>query len=776
MVLLALLPSAAVPQPKAQKVPGFRLDGLQAKRIEAPTGTPAQLHWVLPGIPTDQQVIFPDSDVKDRVIAELRKWRTDPARQHSWVVDGTGAWNLLNALNASDLKEKYTFDFAGARDLLNPPRTETSIPSTFELSVLLTKKPEAKIKSIKISVTSATADTAGSEVISLPPQKLADVATALHRPQPTEPEAGILVMLTFSKSDEQAFGRELIQQALAQVALDSAEALRINGWRISSSEPSAATRQLIETTIEQRYEISGGGFESLQWPDPAAHLERSGDTDWNLRIKRVQPVRGALLHVGIGNVTAGAGSIQKLQQKADVITARLIQRYEAELARLRNRVVTRTELEAVTNQVAQFTEIQRTVPVVRDHCTDKEPGCMRPALVLEPVARWNIKTLSLKGDGALSPEEFVTGQFKASGDNLMSFRESESASLGGGPETQKASASLDRQWTPGNAVFGLHGGFNWLNDFSQRLGGLNRILSQTLGPKYEITDWTAGPKTTARWAPALNPMPNRKAQWRPALEAEVGFEFRDTELRDKQLSPARRITPESGSTAAIVASVGPRLRRESFRTDKGGLALIDFSSQFGLRKAFPAADFAFTQWQAALGLTMTFGARRSTDFLLRHRRGLGVTNGPAPLFQLFRLGGTDSVRGIEQGEYVGRYHAFEQSEVGVAIQRLIEVFRPPKPPDTKPAKPDAKPQQALPFNLATTYVKVFYDRGAASNSASAADLVTVSHAAHGYGVAAEVSGLQILKRRASLTIGYGYSPQSFLHGSGMVITGVSIDP
>jgi hypothetical protein len=283
---------------------------------------------------------------------------------------------------------------------------------------------------------------------------------------------------------------------------------------------------------------------------------------------------------------------------------------------------------------------------------------------------------------------------------------------------------------------------------------------------------------TARLAPVLNPTPDRKAQWRPALESEVGFEFRETELRDKLSSPVRRIASESGSTAAIVATVRPRLRRESFRTDKPGLALIDFDTQLGLRKALPAADFVFTQWQASLGITATFGARRSTDFLLRHRRGLGVTNGPAPLFQLFRLGGGDSVRGIEQGEYVGRYHAFEQSEAGVAIPRLIEIFRPPKTPDTHsgPASVDPKPRQSLPFNLATTYIKVFYDRGAVSNTASAADLIAVSHAAHGYGVAAEISGLQILKRRASFTIGYGRSPQSFLHRSGVVITGVSIDP
>jgi hypothetical protein len=108
----------------------------------------------------------------------------------------------------------------------------------------------------------------------------------------------------------------------------------------------------------------------------------------------------------------------------------------------------------------------------------------------------------------------------------------------------------------------------------------------------------------------------------------------------------------------------------------------------------------------------------------------------------------------------------------VAIQRLIEVFRPPKPPHEKTA--NAKPPRAL--NLATTYVKVFYDRGATANTASAANLLAVSHAAHGYGVAAEVSGLPVLKRRASLTIGYGRSPQSLLHRSGMIITGVSIEP
>jgi hypothetical protein len=288
-----------------------------------------------------------------------------------------------------------------------------------------------------------------------------------------------------------------------------------------------------------------------------------------------------------------------------------------------------------------------------------------------------------------------------------------------------------------------------------------------------VTDWILGPKATARFAPPLKPDPKRTGQWRPAVELELGFEFRGTDVRDAGQSPAVRIASQSGNTQAIVGSGRPRLRYDRFRTEGRGISVFDLDAKWLVREALPSGDFSFTQSAVTFGMTSTFGFRRSTDFLLRYRQGFGVSNGQTPLFQLLRLGGADSVRGMEQGEVVGRVMSFNQSEAGVALQPILDLFRHPKPLDPKAPKTAPSP---MPFNLATTYIKLLYDRGFARDSASTADILKISHATHGYGAAVEVAGLMILKRRAALTIGYARSPGSYLHRSGLVITGISIDP
>ncbi len=87
----------------------------------------------------------------------------------------------------------------------------------------------------------------------------------------------------------------------------------------------------------------------------------------------------------------------------------------------------------------------------------------------------------------------------------------------------------------------------------------------------------------------------------------------------------------------------------------------------GMLRAGPAmsSDFDFERYYATVRAQGFAGITGPEDFLFRYVRGIGTGSRAMPLFELFQLGGNNSVRGIEQGEFVGRSIAFDQSEVGV---------------------------------------------------------------------------------------------------------------
>src|SRR5258708_36314742 len=80
--------------------------------------------------------------------------------------------------------------------------------------------------------------------------------------------------------------------------------------------------------------------------------------------------------------------------------------------------------------------------------------------------------------------------------------------------------------------------------------------------------------------------------------------------------------------------------------------------------------FSFDQYSVTGKAEVFFGVSGTNDFLIRYVRGLGASTRSTPLFELLQLGGTANVRGIEQGEFIGRNMAFDQSEAGINVESL----------------------------------------------------------------------------------------------------------
>jgi hypothetical protein len=178
-------------------------------------------------------------------------------------------------------------------------------------------------------------------------------------------------------------------------------------------------------------------------------------------------------------------------------------------------------------------------------------------------------------------------------------------------------------------------------------------------------------------------------------------------------------------------------------------------------------DFAFEQFTLSGRAEVFFGPKKgNSEYFVRYERGLGATGADTPLFELMRLGGASSVRGLENGEFVGRGLAYDQSAAGMSVLALAGLFR-------KGA--GATASNVGGFDLGNVYVAGLYDRGRVTDITKPGDLLSVGPAIHSYGIAGELRKMPAMGKLANITIGWARSPESRLHSHGLMTLGVDID-
>ena len=409
-------------------------------------------------------------------------------------------------------------------------------------------------------------------------------------------------------------------------------------------------------------------------------------------------------------------------------------------------------------------------------------------LTYEVTRRREIVNLTVTGAGSYSPEYALNGSLGVTGDNLLGKSESLSLNLTGGNSFQKGqfSFSIPRE-TPKErrkipiifAGFNLNAHYSY--DSDEHLG--NPLLTKYTNRESQISasaSFEYDSFTNRDYVDQAEGIADKRKRLHHVVNTDAGFDVLNNQLKSDGLIP---VAPLDGRV------VYPSLRLRYLATydlrhaeQRGGLGEIDFLLTASGQKGFRGlgGDYAYRQYELTGGAQIFFGFTRSTDLFLRYQRGTGASSNETPLFKLFRLGGPQNVRGLEEGEFVGNSYAYDRTEFGIALLPLVRTvtkpfFRGKKSNETN-ADAEPKPTNFGGIDLANTYVKAFYDRGRVFDRKSLGAILNPAHGVKGWGIAAELRGIAFINnKRANLTIGYARSHDSLLHRRGVVVTGLSLD-
>lgn len=402
-------------------------------------------------------------------------------------------------------------------------------------------------------------------------------------------------------------------------------------------------------------------------------------------------------------------------------------------------------------------------------------------LTFDVTRRREVMSLALTGKGSYSPEYALNGSLAFTGENLLRHAESLSIELTGGPSFQKGEFKFSlprenpklRRAVP--IIFaGLNVNAHYLHDNSQLLGKLPdsklalRESAFSARASFEYDSFTD--RDYIQQAEGIDK--NRK-RLRHFATADIGFDVMTNSFKSTDTIPT---FTDSGRVVFPSLTVRYLASYDLRDADKrAGIGEIDFlmraRGQKGLE--FLGGDFAYRQYELTAGAQVFFGFSSPADLFLRYQRTVGATGNGAPDFQLFRLGGAQNVRGLEEGELIGSSFATDRTEFGVGLLPIIRGAR-----TLFGRKGDDKnfPTNLAGLDLTNTYIKVFYDRGRTFDEKTLSRILNPAHGVKTLGIAAELRGIGFLGRtRLNLTIGYARSPDSLLHPRGLVVTGVSMD-
>jgi len=732
------------------------------------------LHWVIDGFPEGDDIQVSDSGLK----SAIQDWITaqnklDPKLQHAWVLDGKTPWSFFSP---SGLNGGLEAGFSIGTFPFIPPPSVTQPAKRYPLPFCAAKAAKMHLDALEIQIVSERYE-------SNPAQPL----NASLAPKVT---ASALLSDADSSGDTRA-----VLNAFSVVAETAWNSARQNGIAIGADVDSAAQRKA-EAAIANIYNMAQNNIPYQLWglwPEPKAIFQHTKTGKCCiLSVQNVRMATDAIIRVEANLPSSGPPKAEKPPQKPDGMTEHpepisapptpqnsrqaraadlakrtqdvLMQRLRSDLASFHNRVPTFQQVDSLRSHLAASHEIY---PTVRPGVLEGQPS----VIVFDTDNRWTIANVNLSAGAGYSVEDKATGKVDFQGGNLIGQlfnhrdmldpKETENLTYSGGNEVQKANANWGLNWThisPNTAqsTYSLQLSGDFLQDHNQRFGN-------ETGPVLRDHEIGWGPSFTWSWTSAQVTKSGDAAAHLFGLNADAGLT-----QRWFRVSPAagNLVPPNAkGDLTAFSIKVTPGYHYIPVKPIHLGGVEVTADSHF--LQGLPAGGYVFTQLLAAVQATMYFGSSHPRDFFLRFRKGMGTSNGTAPLPELFRLGGTDNTRGVEQGEQVGRVIAFEQSEAGISARLIVSWFQ-------KPTHSDLAPKSS-PIDLTKIFVKTFYDRGRVGATGSFADLGAFSHGARGYGVAVEIQTLAAGNKRISLSLGYARSPDSVLHPHGVPITSATVD-
>ena len=754
------------------------LSFVAADKILVPA-TQAGAHWIIDPLPKGSDIQVSDPDLK----TAIENWVTeqtnlDPKLKHAWVMDGRNSWTFFNSGLGHGLAADFTIN---PYPVVPPPATMPQARVKLPVTFCAAHFQALHLDTLLIQVISAGYDPAKPKAA---------------QPLSAKLDQGITASALFSDEDV-ALSADKTADAFARVAQTAWQSAKQKGIAVGSDAKNAVLRDA-ERSITAIYNMAQNNIPFQfwgQWPEPRAIFQQSANGKCcTLAIRNVQMAASASIRVEANlpdakpaasgpktsqnpdGVTEHPAQIpprvatepaNPKQERADAIARRseqaLTKRFQAALAAFQFTVPTFAQIDSLRSELALAREVY---PGVRLGILETD----HRVIVFDTDNRWTILNMKLSAGGGYSPEDKATGKLDLQGDNLifhipdaLNLRETESLSYSGGGEVQKASGNWGLNWTHNyasgaQATFGPQISGDLTQDHNQRFGNLTGPLlrDREIGWEPSFAYGFTASQTDKLGNPSANLF---------ALNTAAGIRQRWV-----RITPASgNLYPPlgSGSMTAIFLDVTPNYSYQAVKPAHiGG---VDVAAAAHFLRGLPAGDFTFTQLLVSAQATLYFGASHPRDFFVRFRKAMGTSTGATPLFELFRLGGSDNTRGLEQGEQVGRKIAFEQSEAGISARQIVSWFQP------APRASDAdKTPKASPIDLSKIYVKGFYDRGRASATGNFSDLFWFHHGAKGYGIALELANISAGNKRIALTVGYAWSPDSALHRRGVPITSATL--
>ena len=742
---------------------------IEGRTSTASTARPGK-HWVVVSLPAEADIDVTDSGLNAAILNWVAQQNAlAPDARHEWNLDDRSNANLFKSTEPGALIPTLASQFTIVFTQLTPPQTDQAqrrvrIPFCFK-----SLAPPAQIKTINVQVLTLSAfkPPTGANTLteSLPSLEANVTATAL------------LTDGDFSTPAE----KSRILKALSAIAQGSFSLAKEAGLRIGAALNGAGVTKA-ERAVSAAFLMDQPtlpGFSS-DWPSVGVHIDYQPTGNIVLQVIGVKVAKSARIEVDLGGLQPSSpGGLNRAVKLACQTETRLNEQFAGELAGFIYKVPTFDQIDTLRSDIAQSSEINpAATPVTIEKqnqagtsaptCASAQAGTDPRVIVFRASNRWRSFGFKASAGIGYSQEQKVTGTGTFEADNLLlkirdnaQPRETESINYTGGTEVQKLDAKWALDWTHqhpslAESAYGLHLFGNYLRDNDQRFGNLS-------GP--HLRDREAGGTLAGTYSFVSKPLDadGNDVSHRFGLSASSGIEYRRVEVR-----PATGNSPPllSGEMTALL---GDLMFNDRYAPNKigGGFGGWELTVSTHLVKGLEISDFVFTRVSGEFLATIYFGHHHPRDFFLRMRKGAGSGTVDTPIFELFRLGGPDNLRGIEQGEFVGRKIGYEQFEAGISVREIVSWF-------SKTHSTPSEPSEPSPLDLSRFYVKAFYDRGRVADQASFADLVVLRHALKGYGFAVEIQGLQAGSKRVVLSIGYARSPDSVLHKSGMAITGASI--
>jgi Omp85 superfamily domain len=561
------------------------------------------------------------------------------------------------------------FQVTGPPQFLKRPTAPMS-PQDFCVTFSLRLPPVIAIAGLTIRVVTAAAPQAS--------RAQRTIARVDLKASPADPR--VTANVEYAQQDLQSLTADEVKHGLADVAMRAYMAARSRNLIPGKDAPQPFDLRDTRmgdagSEVTRVYQLHGTALGKPDWPEPRARLD----------FFNPNPQSEFCLDDAQASAPPGGSAEPRLEfcvDNAQVAAAAQVQvifdsQFQPTDADKGSRLLMR-EGKALNGRFATLLgSLERTVPsqeavlaVVKGLATAPEvavdtshkvtvttPPESKRELWFQAYHQWkDMLGFTAKGEFSYSPEKKFVGGGNFDSGNLMRLRETESFQLEAGNQVQTASGSLivDRHK---KVQYGARADGKLEYNASQRFGSL-------MGPKLRARDESITPEVYLNYPFADPNQPVTPLGF--STTSSAGLEFRNLKV-SPQSGPAP--PDSSGNANGVFIQLGPYYSVEP-RRPKGGVGRFGAGLDITGRQSFPGlgTDFDYRQMRLSGSVELFFGFAQAKDFLLRHKRGTGFSDGRVPLFDLFQLGGTGSVRGLEQGEYVGRGFGFEQYEAGATIR------------------------------------------------------------------------------------------------------------